>query len=188
MHANVTRAAEGFDRRAFTVAEILRMQEAGIISDDENFELIEGEIVPMPAKTHVHELIKSSLTIGLSRVLPERLWLGVESTMYLSDRTFVEPDLVVYPRGFKLEDVKGPDIILAIEVALTSLAYDRGLKAQLYARYGVQELWVVDAAARRAFVHTGPKEGVWGSVVERGPKDALVCASFPGFTTTLGAI
>ena len=52
MRANVTRAAEGFDRRSFTVAEILRMQDAGIISDDENFELIEGEIVPMQAKTH----------------------------------------------------------------------------------------------------------------------------------------
>ena len=53
MRANVTRAAEGFDRRSFTVAEILRMQDAGIIAEDENFELIEGEIVPMQAKTHV---------------------------------------------------------------------------------------------------------------------------------------
>ena len=52
MRGSVTRAAEGFDRRAFTVDEVLRMQEAGIISEDENFELIEGEIVPMQAKTH----------------------------------------------------------------------------------------------------------------------------------------
>jgi hypothetical protein len=80
MRANVTRAAEGFDRRSFTVAEILRMQDAGIISDDENFELIEGEIVPMQAKAHIHELIKSALTIGVSRALPDRLWLGVETT------------------------------------------------------------------------------------------------------------
>ena len=64
MRASVTRAAEGFDRRAFTVDEILRMQEAGIISEDENFELIEGEIVPMQAKTHVHELLKSALNLG----------------------------------------------------------------------------------------------------------------------------
>ena len=47
MPSAVTRAAEGFDRRLFTVDEILRMQEAGIISEDENFELVEGEIVPM---------------------------------------------------------------------------------------------------------------------------------------------
>ena len=188
MRASVTRAAEGFDRRAFTVDEILRMQEAGIISDDENFELIEGEIVPMQAKTHVHELIKSSLNMGLARALPDDLWMGVESTMYLSKNTFVEPDLVVYPRGIKLEDVRGTDIVLAIEVALTSLAYDRGLKAQLYAHHGVRELWVIDAAERRTHVHTAPKAGVWKSVVERGPLDELSCVAIPGFSAKLAAM
>src|SRR5208282_5087505 len=156
MRANLTRAAEGFDRRSFTVAEILRMQDAGIISDDENFELIEGEIVPMQAKTHVHELIKSALTLGVARAQPDNLWFGVETTIYLGPRTFVEPDLVVYPRGLKLEAVKGVDILLAAEVALTSLDYDRSLKARLYARHGVNELWVIDAARRRTFVHGGP--------------------------------
>jgi Uma2 family endonuclease len=188
MTTNVTRAAEGFDRRAFTVEEILRMQEAGIISEDENFELIEGEIVPMQAKTHVHELIKSTLNLGLARALPDNLWLGVESTMYLSRNTFVEPDLVVYPRGLRLEDVKGSDILLAIEVALTSLKYDRGLKAQIYSRYGVRELWVIDASRRRAYLHTGPRDGGWQSVVERGSDDALSCAAVPGFSVTLGSI
>ena len=188
MTTSVTRAAEGFDRRAFTVQEILRMQEAGIISEDENFELIEGEIVPMQAKTHVHELIKSALNLGLARTLPDNLWLGVESTMYLSRNTFVEPDLVVYPRGIKLEDVKGRDILLAIEVALTSLKYDRGLKAQIYARHGVRELWVIDASRRRAHIHSGPSEGGWDSIVERGPEEALSCAAIPGFSVKLGPI
>jgi Uma2 family endonuclease len=188
MTTSVTRAAEGFDRRAFTVQEVLRMQEAGIISEDENFELIEGEIVPMQAKTHVHELIKSALNLGLARALPEKLWLGVESTMYLSRNTFVEPDLVVYPRGIRLEDVKGSDILLAIEVALTSLKYDRGLKAQIYSRYGVRELWVIDASRRRAHIHTGTRDGVWESIVERGPEDSLSCAAIPGFSVKLGSI
>jgi Uma2 family endonuclease len=184
----VTRAAEGFDRRAFTVAEVLRMQDAGIISEDENFELIEGEIVPMQAKTHVHELIKSALNIGIVRALPDRLWLGVESTMYLSERTFVEPDLVVYPRGIKLEEVKGTDIVLAIEVALTSLKYDRGLKAQIYSRYGVRELWVIDASQRLTHVHTGPRATVWDRIVERSADDELSCAALPGFSIKLGQI
>ncbi len=188
MRASVTRAAEGFDRRSFTVAEVLRMQEAGIIAEDENFELIEGEIVPMQAKTHFHELIKSALTIELSRALPDRLWLGVESTIYLADNTFVEPDLVVYPRGLKLETVKGADIVLAIEVALTSLAYDRGLKARLYARHGVEELWVIDADRRRAFAHASPAGEAWASVTERGPDEALTYAALPGFCVRLAAI
>jgi Uma2 family endonuclease len=188
MKASVTRAAEGFDRRSFTVKEVLRMQEAGIISDDENFELIEGEIVPMQAKTHVHELIKSALGVDLARALPEKLWLGFESTMYLSKNTFVEPDLVIYPRGIKLEEVKGADIVLAIEVALTSLAYDRGLKAQLYARHGVRELWVIDAKQRRTHIHSGPKAGAWTHIAECGPQEALTCAAIPDFSLKLGPI
>jgi Uma2 family endonuclease len=188
MKANVTRAAEGFDRRSFTVAEILRMQDAGIISEDEDFELIEGEIVPMQAKTHLHELIKSALNIGVVRALPDHLWMGVETTIYLSPNTFVGPDLVVYPRGIKLEAVKGSDILLAIEVALTSLAYDRGLKARLYARHGVNELWVIDAERRRAFIHEGPEKGGWRSIVERGPDEALTFAALPGLSVRLGSI
>ena len=46
------------------------MQDAGIIADDENFELIEGDIVPMQAKTHVHEFIKSALGMALVGVAP----------------------------------------------------------------------------------------------------------------------
>ena len=188
MRANVTRAAEGFDRRSFTVAEILRMQDAGIIAEDENFELIEGEIVPMQAKTHVHELLKSALNIEIARALPENLWMGVASSIYLSPNTFVEPDIVVYPNGMKLEDVRGSDILLLVEVATTSLPYDRALKAQLYARYGVRELWVIDAARRMTFVHQGPQGGGWRSVVERGPDEALTVAALPGFSMRLATV
>jgi Uma2 family endonuclease len=188
MRANTTRAAEGFDRRSFTVAEILRMQDAGIISDDENFELIEGEIVPMQAKSHVHELIKSALTLGIARALPDHLWLGIESSIYLTENTFVEPDLVVYPKGIKLEEVKGADILLAIEVAATSLAYDRGLKSRLYARHRFSEFWVIDAERRRAFIHSGPRAAGWRAIVERGPDDALTFAALPGFSARLGSI
>jgi hypothetical protein len=64
MNIAVTTAAEGFPRRAFTVEDISRMIEAGIISEDEKFELIEGEIVMMAAKGIVHERIKSALIVG----------------------------------------------------------------------------------------------------------------------------
>jgi Uma2 family endonuclease len=118
MRANVTRAAEGFDRRSFTVAEILRMQDAGIIAEDENFELIEGEIVPMQAKTHVHELLKSALNIAIARALPENLWMGVSSSVYLGPNTFVEPDIVVHrePEGEGWRSIveRGPDEALII--------------------------------------------------------------------------
>jgi Uma2 family endonuclease len=181
----VTRAAEGFDRRAFTVSEVLRMQDAGIISEDENFELIEGEIVPMQAKSHVHELLKSAFNFKLVPAIPATLWLGIETTIYLSDDTFVEPDLAIYPRGMKLETVKGADIVLAIEVAATSLAYDREYKAGLYARHKFQEYWVVDANARRTFQFASPRGKGWRRRDERGPDDVLTHPALPGFSIRL---
>jgi len=153
---NVTRAAEGFDRRAFTVQEILRMQDAGIIADDENFELIEGDIVPMQAKTHVHEFIKSRSAWRSFALCRKSSGSGSKARCISPRIRSSKPDLVAYPRGIKLEEVKGTDIVLAIEVALTSLTYDRGLKAQLYARHGVQELWVIDASRRRT--HVTPRQ------------------------------
>jgi Uma2 family endonuclease len=181
----VTRAAEGFDRRAFTVNEILRMQDAGIISEDENFELIEGEIVPMQAKSHIHERLKSALSMALARVLPETLWMGFETTIYLSENTFVEPDIVVYPNGMQLESVRGADILLAIEVAATGLAYDREFKAGLYAKHKIQEYWVVDAPARRTFQFAGPRGKGWRRRAEREPEDTLTHSALPGFSIRL---
>lgn len=175
-------------RRDITVAEILHLQDVGVISEDSNFELVEGEIVPMQSKTHRHEIIKSSLILSLARALPDTLWMGVESSMYLSDRTILEPDLVVYPRGIKLEEVEGTDIILAIEVALTTLGYDLGRKAGLYARYGVQELWVVDAKRNRTHVHRRPGPDRWDSIEILSARDVLHHPALPGFAVSLDAI
>lgn len=186
MNIAVTRAAEGFARRAFTVADIFRMIDAGIIGEDENFELIEGEIVPISPKRNEHEFIKSFLNMAVVRALPDDLWLGVESSIYLSDETFVEPDLCVYRRGLRLEDVRGADLLLVIEVAVSSLGYDKRLKAALYARHGVQEYWVIDAERRVTWVHRGPcSDGTWSSVLEKGPEEALTTDALAGLRVVL---
>ncbi len=144
MNLAVTRAAEGFARRAFTVAEIRQMVEAGIIAEDENFELIEGEVVPMSPKGNQHEVLKSALTRILATHASEDLRLGVETSVYLDEHTFIEPDLCLYPKRLLPEDVLGHHILLAIKVAGSSLGYDRGLKARIYAKHGVRELWVIN--------------------------------------------
>ena len=77
---------------------------------------------------------------------------------------------------------------LVIEVAATSLAYDRGLKARLYARHRVRELWVVDANERITWVHTGPSGEAWSSVVKHGAKDILSTLALPGFSIRPGEI
>ncbi|QGM98868.1 Uma2 family endonuclease [Methylocystis parvus] len=176
-----TKSAEGYHRRAFTVDEIVAMQDAGIISEDENFELIEGEIVPMGPKYSAHERIKSKLLMAMSRACPPSLIVGVETSIFLSANTFVEPDISLYAERLRSQELRGPDVQLAIEVAASSLAYDLDLKAKLYARYGVREYWVVDANQRVAFIHKGPKAEGWAGVTKKSAEDVLACAAVPEF-------
>jgi Uma2 family endonuclease len=72
-----------------------------------------------------------------------------------------------------------------IEVAASSLAYDKGLKARLYARHRVKEFWVVDANAGVTWVHTGPAGDGWSSIIERGPNEVLTTPTLPGFSIRL---
>ena len=182
-----TTAGEGYERRAFTAAEIFRMQDLGIIDDAEGFELIEGDIVMMQSKNAPHERIKLALVRGLSRALPDTLQLGVETSLVLSEHTIVEPDLSIFPM-MDSTSARGPDVLLAIEVAHTTLRKDLTLKGALYAKYGIREFWVIDTKAMRTTVHRDPVGGVWGSV-EVWPEDAnLTHPSAPGFAMRLSEI
>jgi Uma2 family endonuclease len=194
MNVAVTTAAEGFPRRAFTVEDISRMIDAGVIREDERFELVEGEIVMMAAKGIAHERIKSALLIAVARALPDDLTMGVEVTLRLTNTTMLEPDIAVFPKALFKKSSTGfaqldpGEARLVIEVAVSSLAYDKGLKARLYARHRVREFWVVDANERTTWVHTGPISDGWSSIVKCGPQDALTTSALPGFSIRLGEI
>jgi Uma2 family endonuclease len=193
MNVAVTTAAEGFPRRAFTVDDISRMIAAGVIRENEKFELVEGEIVMMAAKGVAHERIKSALTVAIARALPDDLTIGVEATLRLTDMLMLEPDIAVFPKElFKksttFAQLDPGEAHLVIEIAASSLAYDKGLKARLYARHGVKELWVIDANTSSTWVHTGPSGDGWSSIVERGAQDALTTPALPGFSIRLDAI
>jgi len=180
----MTRAAEGFPRRAFTVDEVLRMQEIGILDEDERFELIEGEIVLIQAKNYPHERIKLALIRAFSKALPDGLQLGVETSLYLSKATIFEPDLSIFPM-MDTTKVRGPDVLLAIEVADATLAKDLGLKAAIYAKHGVHELWVIDAVKLEAHVHRDPVVGKWSKIEILHADDVLTHPTAPGFAARL---
>ena len=162
----LTRAAEGWDRRAFTVEEVWAMQRAGIFEQDTRFELWEGELVPMNAKNNRHELWKRRLTRLLVRGLPDDIAVAIEPSLYLSDVTFLDPDVLIHADRLLPEDVRGPDVLLVIEVSDSSIAKDLKPKARLYAQHGVRHYWVLDAERRRAFLHTQPGEAGYGHVEE----------------------
>ena len=152
----ITRAAEGYDRRAFTVTEVKAMVRAGIMDEDEPVELWEGEFVPMNAKHNRHEIWKMRLMRKLARALPDEIEVSVGPTLYLSETSFLDPDLLIYATGPLPVDVRGPDCLLVVEIADTSLARDLQGKARLYALHGVRHYWVLDAENRRAHLLSRP--------------------------------
>jgi Uma2 family endonuclease len=87
---------------------------------------------------------------------PDDLDLVPETTFRLSEDTYLEPDVVVYPSGLEPKDLRGQNVLLVVEIADSSKRYDMGRKAKLYASFGVRELWVIDAVRLTARVFRQP--------------------------------
>jgi Uma2 family endonuclease len=169
----VTRAAEGLPRRAFTVADVERMVEVGLIPPDERLEIIGGEIVPMSPKGNRHEQIKVALNMLWGRACPQGFAFAAETAVRPDPYNYLEPDFIIFDRRVELASLKGPDLLLAVELADSSLGYDLGRKAQLYAAFGARELWVVNAARRVTHVHLYPGPAGYESIVVRGADERL---------------
>jgi Uma2 family endonuclease len=170
------------------------MIEAGIVTEDERFELIEGDLVVMAAKHVAHERIKHFLNMALVRAVPEGVFVGIEATLQLAHDILVEPDITVISKSVynvppkTFAQPRPEDVLLLIEVAASSLRYDRGLKARLYARHGIREFWVIDANKRITWVHTGPSAEGWSSIIEHGPQEVLSTLALPKFSIRLDAL
>jgi Uma2 family endonuclease len=164
----LTRAAEGLSRRRFTVAEVEAMVEAGIMDEDERFELIGGEVVPMSPKGARHELVKVALARRWMRVAPNDCGVAPETTFRLSPDTYFEPDFVIYPEASGLLALSAANVLLVVEIADSSKRYDTGRKAKLYAGFGVRELWVIDAVKLTTRVFREPSAKGYAGVEDYG--------------------
>ena len=172
--ARVTSAAEGLPRRRFTVAEVEAMVAAGVMEEDERVELIGGELVPMSPKGNHHEVVKTALLARWYRATPDDVLLTPETTFRLSEDTYLEPDVVIYPRASGLRGLTGANVLLVVEIANSSLRYDIGRKAALYASFGIRELWVIDAVRLTTRVFREPGPDGYHSAQDFGPADQLV--------------
>lgn len=137
------------------------MQRAGLLLEGGKFELIDGEIIDMPAEGGDHLELKVALTRHLNRVLPDEIALVPDGTLRLAERVWPEPDLYLYPASMRAADVRGPDTRLVVEIADTTQRYDLGTKATLYRQYGVREYWVLDVIKREAHVHVLDDADAW---------------------------
>lgn len=183
-----TQAAEGLMRRRLSVAEVEAMVAAGIFSEDERFELIGGEIVPMSPKGIHHERLKSTLNIYWARRLPEDIIFSQETTFHLDEDSFVEPDFVFFPSSVGLANLSPETALLAVEVADSSLSYDLGRKARIYAAAGVRQLWVINAIKLTTRTHARPGIDGYADIANRKPKDALIPDFAPELAVALASL
>lgn len=169
-----TQAAEGLPRRRWSVAEIREMMAKGIILEDERFELIGGELVPMSPKGARHELVKKALQQHwFPLIVGSPIDLITETTLYIGDDEFREPDFLFWPRSIPLKDVTAGSALLIVEVADTSLGYDLGTKAHAYARLGLAELWVINAKTLVTTIHRKPESAGYPDPRDAGPDELL---------------
>jgi Uma2 family endonuclease len=183
-----TNAAEGLLRRRFTVAELERMTEAGILEEDERIELIGGEIVPMSPKGNQHEILKAALTHYWSPKLPGDLTFVTETTFRLTADTYLEPDFVFYPKSSGIRGLSAATAKLVVEIADSSLGYDLGRKAALYAGFGIVELWVTDAVKLVTHIHRDPRPEGYRSVTECASNARLVPQALPDLAVILAQL
>jgi Uma2 family endonuclease len=169
----VTSAAEGLPRRRFTVAEVEAMVAAGVMEENERVELIGGELVPMSPKGIRHEVVKSALVDLWIRSRPDDCRLTQETTFRLSEDTYLEPDVVIYPRATGIRGLSANNVLLVVEIADSSLRYDIGRKAALYAGFGIRELWVMDAVRLTTRVFREPAADGYRKAIDFSPADRL---------------
>jgi len=178
-------------RHLFTVEEYERMGEAGLFDEGPRVELVGGEIIEMSPIGRHHAACVNRLTALLTRDLSGRFVVAVQNPMRLDDLSEPQPDVVVLaPRAdfYEAFHPRPEDTLLVIEVADTSLGWDRGIKRARYAAAGVAEVWIVDLGAGMVEVATEPGPSGYAQVRRLGPAEAIEASAVPGLTCTVASI
>ena len=145
--------------RRFTVEEYARMGEAGIFAPGERVELIEGEILAVSPQNRKHARRIAKLTSLLVRLFGDNHEIRVQLPLTLSKFSEPEPDFAIV-LAQESDDAErhpaGADLV--IEIADSSLSFDRNEKASVYAKAGIQDYWVLNLVNKRLEIRRGPRE------------------------------
>ena len=169
----------------WTLAEFERLTELGILAEDDRIELIGGELVPMSPKGNRHERVCGAIHNWLRRHLPGDFDYHPEPGWHADAHNYFEPDFLVGPAGFDRTSIPPGDVLLLIEVAHSSLAFDTTTKAGQYAALGVREYWVVDAVSLATRVHRGPTATDYAEKNMVAPDEPLAASLIPSLTVRL---
>jgi Uma2 family endonuclease len=173
----------------FTTDEYHRLGEVGILHEDDRVELLNGDLVVREPIGGEHRTLVDSLTILFaSHIGQARYRIGIQNPISLDLHSEPQPDVVLYAASVRGRHPRPDEIFLLIEVADTSLAYDRGPKLEAYARGGVREVWIIDLARRRVCVNRNPNQGRYQFTLEAIGDDLLTVEFFSDITLSVNAI
>ena len=167
--------------RLFNVDEYLAMETAGILHEDDRIELIDGRIIIMAPIGNYHIGGTAWLNMLLAPPLAGRALVLVGCPIYLNDHSAPQPDFaIVRMRPITEVDRYYPsDVYCVIEVAHSSLPYDRGPKLARYAAAGIPEVWIANLRTREVTIHTNPAGNQYANARTYRPGETVSPQAFP---------
>lgn len=181
----------GIVRHRFTIEQYHQMIEQKIFAEDEPIELIQGEIVRKMPIGNLHAATVNQLTRLLSKRIPNEVMLSIQNPIWLSNSE-PEPDVAILIFREDLYASRRPvseDVRLLIEVADTSLSFDREVKGPVYAEAGIVEYWIVNLNNSTVEVYRDPQaDGRFASVMTARYGDTLTPLNIGGLTLQVDEI
>ena len=182
-------AATDLPRRHWlTVDDYYRMAEVGILDDEVRVELIDGEIIDMAPPGSPHAATVTCLTEVFMRAVEGRATVRAQNPVRLGKYSEPQPDLALLRRRDDFYRERHPqpdDVLLIVEIAASSLRFDRRKKVPLYARHGIPEMWLVDLGGRRLVRYRAPQRGSYMQVDEPDLGAVLELPSLAGIAVDL---
>jgi Uma2 family endonuclease len=181
----------GTQIRPLTTEDYHRMISTGIIHEDDRVELIAGQIFNMAAKGTRHTVTTSKLMTEILLLVQKRAIVRCQDPIAVSDRSEPEPDIVIAKLRADeyLDSHPTPeDIILVIEVADSSLSFDRDVKLPLYAATGINEYWLINLVDDRLEIYRQPEGNIYTNNLILTPPRSISIPTFPELTIDIAKI
>lgn len=179
-------------RHKLDIDEYHRMAEAGIFGENHRIELIDGDLIDMAPIGQGHAAIVNGLNEALVIACAGRAIVSPQNPVRVNRSSEPQPDLAVLRRRadfYATGEPPGPaDVLLLVEVADSSLRFDRTVKLPLYARFGIAEFWIVDLKRRVVEVHRAPAGNGYGDAVTYRPGDHLALVLAPDIVVKLDLV